>query len=161
MKKQRSFWGDLENYTWKMVGRVSPALPYLAIAIIGVVIISSLRAMRGSVASAHDLREATIIAAKVGDYSKADELWNTQASIINNQSVLGIESELEELVYPERVIERDIEKYEDLLIEYPGNRDIYVALSKLYREIGNEERSAENWESARILDPNNELFAEQ
>lgn len=151
MKKQLGFWGDLEIYTWKMVGRVSPALPYLAMAIIGVVIISSQRAMRGSVASAHDLGEAVERAARVGDYERARKL-------LNYYNIKPL-NDLEELAYPERVVEQEIEKYEELLLTYPGSRDIYLVLSQLYAEIGNDERAAEYWESARILDPNNEIFA--
>ncbi len=159
MKRKYSFWVDLERYTWKKLQVLSPALPMAGSGLIVVVIIASVLNANSSVVGARDPRELVERAARVGDYESAREMLNVlKSQMTNSQMKQGSESELERLVYPERVIEREIEKYEDLLLTYPGNLEIYLTLSQLHAEIGNDERAAEYRENARILDPNNEIF---
>lgn len=159
MKRNRGFWGDLEIYTWKTMDRVSPALAHFGMGMIGLVIISSITNIKSSVVGTRDPRDVVERAARAGDYERARKMFNVHKSLMtNSQMKQNFESGLEELVYPERVVEREIEKYEELLLTYPGSRDIYLLLAKLYREIGNNERSNEYTENARILDPNNEIF---
>ena len=155
MKKQVGFWGSFENYTWKVVKRVSPALPYFAAGLVFLMIGSSIVNRKASLAGARDLREASIRAAGVGDYAKAQALWNDQLTINNNQTVLGNKSEEEDLIFPERVVEAEIKKYEEVLSRYPGHRDIYLVLSKLHNQIGQSEQATTYLELARELDPNN------
>ena len=161
MKKQVGFWSSFENYTWKVGKRVSPALPYFAAGLMFLMIGSSIVSSKASLAGVHDLREASIRAARVGDYAKAQALWNDQSTITNNQTVLGNKSEEEDLVFPHSVIEREIAKNEEMLEKYPGHRDIYLVLSKLYSQIGESEQATTYLELARELDPNNEKIKSQ
>lgn len=158
MKQELSFWLSLENYTWKMLERVSPTLPYLGIIIIGMMMLSSLITHKASVAGTSSLREASVKAARVGDYTKAQALWNDNLTITNNQTVLGNMSEEEDLVFPERVVEREIQKYEAMLQEYSGHRDIYLALATLYAQINRSEEAQKYYGLARELDPNNVMI---
>jgi len=151
MKKQVGFWGSLENYTWKVVKRVSPALPYLAAGFILLVIGSSIFSSKTSLAGARDLREASIRAARVGDYTNAQAMWSDQ---LETEPV----GEVEDMVFPHRVIEREIAKYEEMLEMYPGHRDIYLVLSKLHNQIGESVQATAYLELARELDPNNETL---
>ena len=99
------------------------------------------------------------MAVEKGDYGLAQKLLTQeQTNKLTINEVLGAGTELEELVYPERRIEHEIERQEELLAKYPGSRDILVALARLYREIGQEEQAQGYWEQARVLDPNNEIF---
>ena len=157
MKKQVGFFGSFENYTWKVVKRASPSLPYFVAGFILLVIGSSIVSSKASLAGARDLREASIRAARVGDYTKAQALWNDQLTINNNQTVLGNKSEEEDLIFPERVVEAEIKKYEEMLERYPGHRDLYLVLSKLHNQIGESEQATTYLEMARELDPNNEM----
>ena len=156
MKKQIGFFGSFENYTWKVVKRVSPALPYFAAGLVFFVIGSSIVSGKVSLAGARDLREASIRAARAGDYAKAQALWNVhQLQMTNDQLGMGLESELEDIVFPQSVIEREIVKFEEMLERYPGHRDIYLVLSKLHNQIGQSEQATTSLELARELDPNN------
>ncbi len=151
MKKHIGFWGSFENYTWKVVKRASPALPYFVAGLMLLVIGSSIASSKASLAGAGDLREASIRAARVGDYSKAQAMWSDQ---LETEPV----GELEDIVFPHRVIEREIAKYEEMLERYPGHRDIYLVLAKLYNQIGESKQATTYLELARELDPNNETL---
>lgn len=155
MKKRGGFWLSLESYTWEVVGRVAPTLPYFGVGIMVLVMGASIMSAKTSLAGAYDLREASIKAARVGDYAKAQALWNHQLTITNDQRVLGNMSEEEDLVFPEIVVEREIEKYEELLKKHPGHRDLYLVLANLYGQIDEAEKAQDYYELARELDPNN------
>lgn len=151
MNRKYGFWGDLESYTWKKLGVLSPTLPIAGSGFVVVAIIASVLTINNSVVGAGDPRELVERAARAGDYERAREL-------LNYYNIKPL-NDLATLVYPERVVEREIEKYERLLASYPGNRDIYLVLVELYKEIGKDEQATEYWETARVLDPNNEMFA--
>lgn len=94
-------------------------------------------------------------AADSGDYQSAQKLWDETMP------------ELEDKVYPERKVEREIAELEQKLEEYPGNREIFLMLGELYGELDGVrageprpygEMAAEYREKARILDPNNVEF---
>lgn len=160
MKRVQSFWRDLENYTWKIIGRVSPALPWLGIALVLLTVIVSIRTSRTSLVGIRGLREAALHAARAGDYELAQHLWENRSLGENDRLVLGVESELEDLVYPERVVEREITRYETLLLKYPGHRDIYLWLAELNTQVGRIEKAQEFFDLAKELDPNNPVLAE-
>lgn len=142
--------------------RASASLPYLGIIVIGIVMISSLIAHKASVVGTSSLREASVWAARVGDYVTAQSLYNLHKSQIpNSQNVLGTESKIEDLIFPERVVEREIQKYEALLEKYPGHRDIYLVLAKLYAQITRREEAQRYYDLARELDPNNATLKSQ
>ena len=113
----------------------------------------SLINVKNSVVGARDLREVSLKAAEKGDYPLAERLYMTEG-----RQVLGASSELEDKIYPERVVERRIRALETKLEEYPGNREILVVLARLYEEIGNSEEGREYLEQARVLDPNDPIF---
>jgi tetratricopeptide (TPR) repeat protein len=107
------------------------------------VVVSSVVSAKNSVVGVTRLEAVVERSAKLGDYQLARGLWNESMG------------ELEDVVYPERKIERRIADLEIKLGEYPGNRQIYLALAELYAQLDNAERAAEYREKARILDPNN------
>lgn len=188
MNKPASFWESLEQYTWKLVGRNPLPWSYVGVGVVLVSLLASMVNARYSTVGARSERELVIRVAKVGDYETARELFNVhQSQMYTNvhQSVLGAETEIESLVYPERVVENKIIETEELLTQYPGHRDIMVELARLYgelektessehslrigSELGNKQDGREKprpygdiareyWEQARILDPNNEMF---
>lgn len=156
VKKKEGFWRSLEQYGWSVVRR-SPLPHYLAwvgVGVIVVVISVSWGQARDSVVGARDLREVIERASGRGDYEMARELMKQYTKIPMNQAVLGANSELEDKVYPERVIERRITELETKLTEYPGNREILLTLAAAYGEIGESEKAQIYHEQARILDPN-------
>lgn len=160
MKESCGFWHSLENYTWKIIKRLSPAIPLLGVGIVALIITTSAYDTKTSLASSSGLVEAALRAAYVGDYELAQDLWERQA-IKGEAYVLGVESEHEDKIYPERVVEREIEKYEELLAKYPGHRDIYLMLAGLYGQIDKIEQSEQYLELARELDPNNATLKSQ
>lgn len=147
MKREVSFWQSLEAYAWK-VARRSP-LPYPLI-IVGLCLIVMMASIFGKgLVHVQTQEEAIRAAAGAGDYPLAERLYQT-----SGQRVLGASSELEEVVYPVKNVERKIAELEEKLREYPGNREIYLGLAKLYGQMGRAEEAEKYQEMARILDPN-------
>lgn len=97
-------------------------------------------------------------AARMGDHKLARALLDKRERANSNQDILGVDAELEELVYPDRVIKREIARYEELSSTYPGHRDILLMLSRLYGELGQADWQAYYFEAARKIDPNNPIF---
>lgn len=137
--------------------RVSASLPYLGTLVIGIMILSSLITHKASVAGTSSLREASVKAARVGDYDSAQKLYEKCQVSRCQDRVLGVMSEVEDLVFPMRPVQREIERYAELLTKYPGHRDIYLVLSKLYAQINMSAEAQRYHELARELDPNNEM----
>lgn len=127
-------------------------------AVVGVIIITSWAYHEISVVGERDTRSVIERAAKQGDYQTAQALFEKTLDERRQSSVLGAVSELEDRVYPERVIARRIAELEIKLEEYPANKEIYLMLTSLYGQLGNTEKSDEYREKARILDPNDPQF---
>lgn len=157
MKNDFGFWRSLEEYFRKLIRR-SP-LPWQmgGIFVVLLVLLTSVLNVKNSLAGASNTREAIEISAVNGDYETARRLYEQRTENID-YSVLGEESELENLVYPERRVERRIAELEEKLNIYPGNREIYLELAELYGQLGNDAKSHEYSEKARILDPNGDIF---
>lgn len=157
MRENDDFVASLIKYGWKKLTKLPISPWYLGVGIVIMVMAVSALNMKYSIAFVQSRRQAIEKAARAGDYPAARRLLEKDSK----SSVLGADSELEELVYPERKVEREIARYEELNGKYPGSRDILVALSKLYKQLGNEEKAKERWEEAKKLDPNNEIFREK
>ena len=153
MKKTLNFWQSLEKYSWKLVGRSPLPWPYIGVGIVGLILLVSALNVKDSVVGATSMEEVIEKAAKNGDYLLAEQLYTREGT-----QVLGANNELEDLVYPERVVLWRIAELEAKLEMYPGNREIYLSLATLYGEIGNEEQRERYWEQARILEPNDPIF---
>lgn len=150
MKKASGFWGSLEQYLGKVIER-SPLPRYwrhLGIGLALVVVVSSAVSAKNSVVGATSVEEVVEKAARLGDYDLAQTMFE---QIQDSRFKIQVE----DLVYPERKVERRIVELEAKLVEYPGNRQIYLELADLYGQLGNREKSDEYREKARILDPNN------
>lgn len=151
MKQSLRFFESLENYTWKLITRLSPTFPWLWVGLVVLVISASLITAKSSLVGASGSIEAAVVAASVGDYDVAQSLWEKQ---------IPVERGAEDKIYPDRVIEREITKYQELLTKYPGHRDIYLVLAQLYAQIGESEQTRVYLEMARELDPNNAYFGQ-
>ncbi len=151
MKQSLRFFESLENYTWKVITRFSPTLPWIGVGLVVMVISASLITSKSSLAGAGGRVEAAVVAASVGDYDVAQSLWEKQ---------IPVERESEDMIFPKRVVEREITKYQELLAKYPGHRDIYLVLAQLYVQIGEREQAQDYLEMARELDPNNAYFGQ-
>jgi len=164
MKQLSGFWGSLELYLGKLVQR-SHLPQYWRTAGVGlilVVIVSSVVNAKNSTTGAVNLDEVVEQAGRLGDYQLAQQLWTESMD------------KIEDIVYPERRIEQRIAELEAKLVDYPGNRQIYLALGDLYGQLAKsqssnyspittqeselEDRAREYREKARILDPNNEVL---
>ncbi len=155
MKKTGSFWQSLEIYTWKVVERSPLPWSWIGIGTVVLILLASLLNRQNSVVSVGNMREVIVKAAERGDYGLARKLLDHYTSEPLDHLVLGVQSELEDKVYPERVVERRTLELETKLGEYPGNRQIYLMLSELYRQLENPTKESEYREKARVLDPNN------
>lgn len=158
MKKDLNFWLSLELYLRNVVKRSPIRWQWVGVGLVGLVLFTSLLNVKNSIVGVKNTREAIELAVSRGDYETAQELFNHKSQMTNSQMVLGVDSELEDKVYPERKVERKIAELEEKLKEYPSNREIFLQLAELYGQIGNQEKSDEYREKARILDPNNVKF---
>lgn len=155
MESTDNFFTSLERYVRKVALRSS--LPrYWAWMVVGgvLVVMGTSISAQNEILGARNMEGAIRIAAGQGDYLTADRLMQEYTNAQMNKSVLGVESELEDLVYPERKVERRIAELTLMLEKYPDNKDVYTNLAQLYFEIGNEGQAAEYAEKARVLDPN-------
>lgn len=156
MKGEERFFTSLEKYGWKVAGRSPLPYPWILISIAGIIMVASIVARNGIV-GARNTEEAIKIASGQGDYEMARKFYESCA-VPQCQSatdrVLGASTELEDLVYPERKVERKIGELENALTRYPENKDIYTNLAQLYHQLGNDEQAAGYVEAARVLDPN-------
>jgi tetratricopeptide (TPR) repeat protein len=150
--QESGFFTSLERYGRKIVGR-SP-LPYSWIVILLVLLVVGVSWTSQSLVGVSSIGEAARQAAQAGDYNLAETLYLKQQTAGFTGQVLGMASDLEELIYPERKIERRISELEQKLETYPGSREIYLLLSKLYSQIGKQELANTYSEQARVLDPN-------
>lgn len=146
MKRKDGFWNSLEKYGWSVVGRSPLPWAWIGVGIVLSIMVISMVYGGQSVVGARNIEQVIGVAARNGDYETAQKFWS--------ESMVG----LEDKVYPERKIEFRIAELEQKLDEYPGNRQIYLALGELYGELGNSERAEEYREKARVLDPNNSIF---
>lgn len=150
MKKNGGFFESFEKYGWSVVGR-SPLPRYwrwVGVGVILSIIVISWSYSGQTVVGARDIGEVIEKAARLGDYEKARELLNHYT----NEPL----DHLEDIVYPERKVERRIAELEAKLEQYPGNRQIYLGLAELYGQLGNREKTDEYREKARVLDPSGE-----
>lgn len=147
MKRDLNFWLGLEEYL-RTVARRSPLpYPWIAISIVLFIIFASFLNSKQSFAEINTNTEAALRAAKLGDYEVAQDLYIETGN-----------PDLKDIVYPEQVVERRIAELEQKMALYPGNREIYIELSNLYRQLENIDVSGEYREKARVLDPNNLSF---
>jgi tetratricopeptide (TPR) repeat protein len=155
MKKSAGFLQSLEQYLYGTARRNPLSYTWIGIGAIGLVMLLSLLNVKNSTTSAQAIREVVEKASKRGDYATAAKYFE-QTSL--NENVLGADSELEDRVYPDRMVEREITRLEEQLAQTPNHFEIYLELARLNTLIGNTEQSSEYREKARILDPNNVIF---
>lgn len=55
------------------------------------------------------------------------------------------------------IIEKEIKVWEEILIEKPDDKDVYLKLGLLNWMINNQEQAKENWGRANYLDPNDKV----
>lgn len=154
MKKKTSFWLSFEKYIYRVVGRSPLPWSWIGIGAVLLVMVMSWSYRDQSVAEASSMHEVIRGAASNGDYALAQTLFEQNQDSRSNDQVLGVGTELEDIVYPENKVEQRIQELEQKLLEYPENREIYLALSDLYRQLKQTDKSDEYREKARILDPN-------
>ena len=160
MKKATSFWESLEKYSWNTIKRsaLPQYWPWVGVGLVAAIVVASLVSMDNSVTAAMTQQEIALKAAERGDYETAKTIFKHYTNQPLNHLVLGAESELEDKIYPERAVERRIAVLEEKLGDYPESKAIYLMLSSLYDQLGNEEMSNEYREKARVLDPNGSEF---
>ena len=147
VEQERGFFGSFEVYFRRVVGKST--LPYLwaAIGMVALVLGVSLWQGKYSLSGATNMSQVVQRAAQNGDYALAQRLYG-QCAVPQCQSVT-------DLVYPEKKIDQRIADLEGKLTQYPGDRDIYLALARLYAVRGNTAQAQSYSEQARILAPNN------
>ncbi len=69
--------------------------------------------------------------------------------------VLGVRSDLEDLIWPEQKIRREIDYWEKQTKEIKS-REVYLRLGILYQELGDEGKANEEFAIAKEIDPNDE-----
>lgn len=158
MKSELNFWRSLEEYSWKVMGRSPLPWPWVGVGVVAIVLCLSLLNVKNSMIGVRDVDEAIELAAKRGDYKVARMLFDSSTNTASETVVLGVKTELEDIVYPERIVEKQIIELENKLEKYPGNREIYHSLSTLYAQVGKQETANAYQEMARVLDPNKVNF---
>lgn len=154
---REKFWAQLERYVYQRAATLQGKWQWAAIGIVAMVVgLSVVSGYYGSPTLGSDRQKIIWAAAKQGDYELAQTLFEQIQDSRGKIQVLGADSKLEEVVYPERRIARDIGEWEAQLEAYPGHRDILLTLALLHKQAGNMDMAEEYWGEARKLDPNGE-----
>lgn len=105
-------------------------------------------------------RELAKRAAGEGDYELAEREYEKGLSLLEEESaVLGWESELESVVWPEKILREKIERWIRQVRER-GCRELYLKIAMALWRLGEEEKGFEYWERAEKLDPNDRQVLE-
>lgn len=103
------------------------------------------------------------ISAEESDFILADKelrLANQLVNATSKQGVLGVTSEFARVtdkVFPREAIYEEIAKWEEVLAQKLGYRDVLLRLAVLHWQIYEDDTAREYFEEARALDPNNEV----
>jgi len=152
-QKQDLFGKSLEKYVYLRTRVGGEGWVYAGGVVVAVMLLSSILGgyWRTAVLSGEKILIATE-AAKQGDYRLARELLEEKER--DAAGVLGVSTQLTELVYPKRRVEREIESRKEQLELYPGHKDILWSLAQLYRLAGEEVSAEEYYAMVKLLDPN-------
>lgn len=157
MKSETNFWRSLEKYTWEVAKRTPLPWSVLGVVFICFVLLFSLLNGKNSVVTARSIEDIIEKAGRSGDYETASQLFENR-TLDNYSRVLGVATELEDIVYPENILYRSLTELTQKLDEYPNHFEMLLEISRLYTLLENKEQADEYREKARILDPNNEIF---
>lgn len=107
------------------------------------------------------------------EYLRANDLKKAQREIFvaenllkassfekENPEILKVKVALEEKIKEPQNISQEIKKWEKILEDFPGYRDAYLQLAKLYYQLYEEDKAKENLARALELDPNFPLTKE-
>ncbi len=155
-------------YSSPLILGLKSLIPVLVVLLISVL---ALRSTQGSrkralmktgeeVGSPLAHRELAKKAALANDYQLAEKEYFRGLDLVDNQSaVLGWESDLESVVFPDRSLRKRIERWLEL-VERTASREIYLKIAIGYWKLGEKESSFEYWEKASKLDPNDRQVLE-
>lgn len=96
-------------------------------------------------------------AAETGDNSLAKKEFGLGEMLTRNQRVLGASTLVEEEIWPEIKVEREIEKLEEYT-KFNLSREVLIKLSNLYRIKGDKDRTEYYLGEAKMVDPNDKEF---
>ena len=161
MKKKRKkvgFWESLEEYFWKKTEKISPTLLSFSfgLLVIGTSLVFSGKRKAIMQAGAYPFEVRVVdeliknVAAQ-GDYELAQKLYE-------ERNVLGIDdkgNKLEEIVYPEKKLQRILEEHKSILKESPYLRNALINIARLYKNLGEEEKAQEYWKKVEWVYPSN------
>lgn len=159
LRKKLGFLASLEHYSYKRIAQAH--IPWIPVAIAGIAIVigASIAAGYFQTSPLFGTRQDVMKwAAGNGDYQTAQKIYLGLSETYMNTQVLGAGTDLEEIVYPEKRIERELHNSLELLQIYPGDRDLLLHVAELYTETGDAEQAQIYWNQARLLDPNNPVF---
>ncbi|MFC1653685.1 hypothetical protein ACFL1M_02460 [Patescibacteria group bacterium] len=95
--------------------------------------------------------------ASVFDYDLASYLYDYAMSI---NTVLGISSDQESVIFPEKYLYYKLGEIESHLEIYPNSRDLLLEKGLLLLELDKKDQAAEVFFELHLLDPNNESVLE-
>ena len=148
-------WGSLEKYAYGRLQNAPIDWKSVGIGAIGLsLVLSVYGGYYNSPTLGADRVEIVKKAAELGDYQLAQGMFEQIQDSASTRQVLGANTDLEELVYPERRVEREKREWEAQNEKYPGHRDILLNLALLSGLTGETEKESEYYEQARVLDPN-------
>jgi tetratricopeptide (TPR) repeat protein len=94
----------------------------------------------------------SLLAAQEGDYTLAQSLYS-QLNMVSSQTVLGVNLEIEAVVYPEIGLANEIERLESRLTTFPS-RLLFLKLALYNWQLDNFDQAKFYLTQAQALDPN-------
>ncbi len=96
------------------------------------------------------------VAARAGDMGVARKEYQLAEELGGGKLVLGVNSETEELVWPEEAVREQLRIWEEEAKETASSK-LYLRISAWYWRLGDEEKAREFYTQAAEIDPNDPL----
>ena len=104
--------------------------------------------------SRHSLKYEIILLSVV---AAALTLFNIAIFVDNNVSISQVLGASTQTVYSPNLTE-EADFWQNFIIDHPTYRDAYLELADIYQKLGDSKRSADFYQTAKLLDPNNLSF---
>lgn len=104
--------------------------------------------------SSQAMVEAAFLAADAADFPLARELYAQALAVGGSNRILGATTDLEEAVFPEKVLERRLLLADFILSLQPTYRDALALKSALLHQLGRNPEAVAALKQIEVIDPN-------
>jgi hypothetical protein len=110
---------------------------------------------------ANNFLQTAKLAAEGNDFFLAEQLYDMGVNGLNaDKTVLGSQSQIEEVVFPEISLESKLFEIENLLEKQPLHRDLLIQKTLILYQLRLKDEAKKTFEKLLMVDPNNKTVIE-